>query len=373
MPDQDETAFYWFAMRRTRGIGVRTWQLLLRAFDTVDAVFTAETSALTALGLGEDAVNSLKNLDRRGIDADLKWLASPNRYLLTWADDRYPRLLRQIHDPPLVLFVQGNIDVLDTTQISIIGSRNPSPDGRRNAREFARNLASCGFTITSGLAVGLDTCAHLGALDAAGRTIAVLGSGLDVIYPACNHSLAGQVAQKGALVSEYPSGTRPVAINFPRRNRIISGLSMGTLVVEATLSSGSLITAGLALEQGREVFAIPGSIHNPLSQGCHRLIRDGAKLVEIVDDILEEISPIQSAFIPPRCVQPRKGNLPEGLDADSKLLLHNIGMQPVGVDTLVQETGLTAGAIMASLLTLELGGFVEQLPGGEYRRCNVQE
>src|SRR3989304_9151504 len=160
MPDQDETAFYWFARRRPRGMGVRTWQLLLRAFDTVDAVFTAETSALTALGLGEEAVNSLKNLDRRGIDADLKWLASPNRYLLTWADDRYPRLLRQIHDPPLVLFVQGNIDVLDTTQISIIGSRNPSPDGRRNAREFARNLASCGFTITSGLAVGLDTCAH---------------------------------------------------------------------------------------------------------------------------------------------------------------------------------------------------------------------
>jgi DNA processing protein len=206
-------------------------------------------------------------------------------------------------------------------------------------------------------------------LDVAGRTIAVLGSGLDVIYPACNRPLAEQLTQNGALVSEYPPGTRPMAINFPRRNRIISGLSMGTLVVEATLSSGSLITASLALEQGREVFAVPGSIHNPLSQGCHRLIRDGAKLVEIVDDILEEISPIQSALIPPRCVQPRSGNIPEALDADGKLLLHNIGMQPVGVDTLVQETGLSVGAITASLLILELGGFVEQLPGGEYRRC----
>lgn len=373
MPNQGETAFYWLAMGRARGVSVRKWHLLLRAFDTAEAVFTAEPSALAALGLDADAVKSLKNPDRRGIDADLKWLANPNHNLLTWDDDKYPRLLRQIHDPPLALFVQGDADLLDSTQISIIGSRNPSPDGRRNAREFAGNLARCGFTITSGLAVGLDTCAHLGALDASGRTIAVLGSGLDVIYPACNRSLAEQLTQNGALVSEYPPGTRPMAINFPRRNRIISGLSMGTLVVEATLSSGSLITASLALEQGREVFAIPGSIHNPLSQGCHRLIRDGAKLVEIVDDILEEISPIQSAFIPPRCVRPRSGNIPEGLDADSKLLLHNIGMQPVGVDTLVQETGLTAGVITASLLILELGGFVEQQPGGEYRRCNVRE
>ena len=367
---QEDPAFYWLAMARIRGVGTRTWLHLLRSFKSAEAIFTAENASLADHGLNDDSIQSLKNPDWNLIDSDLVWLADPCNHLLTWNDRRYPTLLRQIHDPPPVLYVRGDPGVLDQLQISIVGSRNPSADGRRNAREFARNLCGYGLTITSGLATGLDTCAHLGALDVSGRTIAVFGSGLDVIYPAGNQSLAENLVRSGALVSEYPPGTRPLPVHFPKRNRIISGLSVGTLVVEATLSSGSLITAGCALEQGREVFAIPGSIHNPLSRGCHRIIRDGAKLVESVDDILVEI-------IPSLAVTNQAGHEPakndknlERLDGNTKLLLDNIGLQPVGVDILVSETGMEAGRVTATLLVLELDGLIEQVPGGEYVRSN---
>ena len=367
---QEDPAFYWLAMARIRGVGTRTWLHLLRSFKSAEAIFTAENASLADHGLNDDSIQSLKQPDRNRIDSDLEWLADPCNHLLTWNDQCYPALLRQIHDPPPVLYVRGDPGVLDQLQISIVGSRNPSADGRRNAREFARNLCGYGLTITSGLATGLDTCAHLGALDVSGRTIAVFGSGLDVIYPAGNQSLAENLVRSGALVSEYPPGTRPLPVHFPKRNRIISGLSVGTLVVEATLSSGSLITAGCALEQGREVFAIPGSIHNPLSRGCHRIIRDGAKLVESVDDILVEI-------IPSLAVTNQAGHEPakndknlERLDGNTKLLLDNIGLQPVGVDTLVSETGMEAGRVTATLLVLELDGLIEQVPGGEYVRSN---
>jgi DNA processing protein len=300
------------------------------------------------------------------IEQDLAWLEQDHRHIVTIQDPRYPELLKQIADPPSLLFVQGNVDLLSQWQLAIVGSRNPSASGADTAYEFARYLAQGGISITSGLAIGIDAAAHKGALSAGGKTIAVVGTGLDRVYPAKNRTLAHDIADTGAIVSEFALGTPPKAENFPRRNRLISGLSLGTLVIEAAIRSGSLITARMAMEQGREVFAIPGSIHNPLARGCHKLIREGAKLVETATDILEELGALAGVQQPIVENTSPATSEPQELDKDYQCLLENLGYDPIQIDVLIERCGLTADAVSSMLLLLELQGQVESLPGGRY-------
>ena len=326
------------------------------------------------------------------IDAALAWLAAdPLNALVAWDDDRYPALLKRTQTAPVALFVRGDTDCLALPQIGIVGSRKATAGGLENAAAFARHLAACGLGITSGLALGVDTAAHRGALDGEGRTIAVLGTGPDLVYPAANTALAERiVAGGGALVSEFLPGVPPLKDHFPRRNRIISGLSLGTLVVEAGIQSGALITARRAIEQGREVFAIPGSIHNPLAKGCHRLIREGAKLIDSAEHILEELGPLLSAqrkesagearvdlarnFLPDetglRAPHPHSPSFrsTESGDEDYDKLLDALGWDPVTADTLVLRSQLTPAEVSSMLLILELEGTVTPLAGGRYQR-----
>lgn len=291
--------------------------------------------------------------------------------MLPCTDPAYPSLLKQISDPPIALFLRGNASLLGNPQLAIVGSRNPSTEGRRNAEEFAAYLARCGLTITSGMALGIDAAGHRGALKAGGTTIAILGTGLDKVYPPSHRELCEEIAVKGLVVSEFPPGTPPLPHNFPRRNRLISGLSVGVLVVEAAQSSGSLITARLASEQGREVFAIPGSIHNPLARGCHRLIREGAKLVESAGDILEELAPLLK-LEPMRVLEQNqtRTTATAAEDPEYRLLLNSMDYAPTSVDALVERTGLTPDVVSSMLLMLELQGQVEAAPGGHYSRVN---
>jgi DNA processing protein len=283
---------------------------------------------------------------------------------VTWADPDYPPLLRQIPDPPLALYVIGDRAAPGRPQLAIVGSRNPTPAGRENARAFARHLAGAGLAITSGLALGIDGAAHRGALEAGGgTTLAVVATGLDRVYPARHRELAHEIARAGALVSEFPLGVPPLPENFPIRNRVISGMALGVLVVEAAPGSGSLITARLATDQGREVFAIPGSIHSPLSRGCHALIRQGAKLVETANDILEELGVLAQAAAD-SAVAP----LPADLPAPMAQLLGHLGHDPANVDQLVERSGLTTEAVSSMLLQLELQGLVEAGAGGTFQR-----
>jgi DNA processing protein len=308
----------------------------------------------------------LRNPDWAAVEDDLTWLQEKDCYLLTLDAPDYPPQLREIADAPPLLFLRGTAAVLANPQLAMVGSRNPSITGRETAHDFARTLAAAGMVITSGLAQGIDTACHQGTLDGGGQTIAVAGTGLDRVYPASNRELAHAIIEAGgALISEFPPGTLPHAGNFPRRNRIISGLSLGTLVVEAALRSGSLITARLAAEQGREVFAIPGSIHNPLARGCHQLIRQGAKLVESAADVLEELAPQLYAALAemPEESAPASSEL----DEEYQALLACIGHETTPVDRLVERSGLTAEAVSSMLLILELQGFVESAAGGYAR------
>jgi DNA processing protein len=327
-------------------------------------------AALEALGLGTATVAALKNPDARGLAADERWLGGEDRHLVTWGSRTYPPLLASIPDAPLALFVEGNPAALSLPQLAIVGSRNPTSLGRDTAEQFARHLAVAGLAITSGLALGIDAAGHRGALQAGGPTIAVLGCGLDAIYPREHTGLAREVALSGALVSDLPTGTPPLRHHFPRRNRIISGLSVGTLVVEAALQSGSLITARLAGEQGREVFAIPGSIHNALARGCHRLIRQGAKLVETADDIFAELGALCAGLRAGAGAEAPDSQEVSGpaLDKDYEILLDALGFAPAGIDTLVARTGFAADAVASMLLILELDGRVAQQHGGLYCR-----
>jgi DNA processing protein len=297
------------------------------------------------------------------------WLAAPGNHLLRLDDPRYPDLLRQIPDPPPVLYVRGDPAALGNLQLAIVGSRNPTRGGLENARAFAAHLAGAGLTITSGLALGIDAAAHEGALAAGGTTIAVTGTGLDRVYPARHRELAHRIAGQGALVSEFPPGTPPRPAHFPQRNRIISGLSLGTLVVEAARRSGSLVTARHALEQGREVFAIPGSIHNPLARGCHALIRQGAKLVETADDILEELGALAVAVTADATAPDAPAGAGE-LDPEYRRLLDALGHDPLPIDELVARSGLTAESVSSMLLILELQGYVAPEAGGRYARID---
>ena len=353
------------ALHRIPGVGPVTFARLLTQFSNPEAVFLAPSKVKD---VSSQIQKALFEPDWDQVEQDLVWLDEPNRHVITMHDSRYPELLKQISDPPSLLFVQGDVDLLSQWQIAMVGSRNPSASGADTAYEFARYLAQGGITISSGLAIGIDAAAHKGALAAGGKTIAVVGTGLDRVYPAKHRELAHDIADSGTIVSEFALGTSPRAENFPRRNRIISGLSLGTLVIEAAIRSGSLITARMAMEQGREVFAIPGSIHNPLARGCHKLIREGAKLVETANDIIEELGALAGVQQPVVENSGQNDVEPQELDKDYQLLLDNLGYDPIQIDVLIDRCGLTADAVSSMLLLLELQGQVESLPGGRYVR-----
>jgi DNA processing protein len=318
------------------------------------------------VGIPPAARAYLRAPDEAELVRDLQWIESSGARVLLCTDAAYPPMLAQTVGAPAVLFVLGSIEALHSPQLAIVGSRNPTAVGRKTARDFAAWFARSGLTITSGLAVGVDAASHEGALLVDGVTVAVFGTGLDAVYPAENAGLAARVRESGALVSEFPPRTEPSKRNFPRRNRIISGLSHGTLVVEATCRSGSLVTARCAGEQGREVFAIPGSIHSPLSRGCHKLIREGAKLVEAADDVLSELQIPLSGQRVMAARRHRSSATP--LDKEYEMLLDALGFEPATIDDLVGRTGLTGDALASMLLILELEGCVAALPGGRYDR-----
>lgn len=348
------------------GLGQVAWRRLLAAFGSPSAVLDAGRAPLAeCLGGRAALIDGILAASSQAPGADLAWLSGgPNRRAVFLDQPGYPPQLAQIADPPLTLLVQGDTGLLQAPQLAIVGSRNASPGGRETAFALAAALAAAGLVITSGLAEGVDGAAHRGALAGQGKTVAVLGTGPDRAYPRQHASLADKVWRQGALVSEQPVGTPPRSFNFPRRNRIISGLSLGVLVVEAGPQSGSLITARLAADQGREVFAIPGGIHNPLARGCHALIRQGAKLVESVADILEELPPLWSGKADTQPADAEHGQ-PTG---PANPVLTCIGDSPASIDALVARTGLTVAEVSTMLLTLQLDGLVTALPGGLFGR-----
>jgi DNA processing protein len=378
-PSSDSMAD-WVALMLAPGVGPRAAARLLDHFGTPRAVLEASAQALADLGLASKTIDALKQPDAAAMGHILAWAEQPDAHLVTRSDPRYPPLLAELSDAPPLLYVRGDPGLLAEPQIGIVGSRGPTPSGLEITRDFARRLAGDGLLITSGLAIGVDGAAHAGAL-MAGRTIAVLGTGPDLVYPAVHRDLARRIADGGALVSEFPPGQGPAARNFPRRNRIISGLSVGILVTEAALKSGSLITARFALEQGREVFAVPGSIRNPLSRGCHALIRDGAKLVEDPAEILVELAPMlrgllreiasessAAAEVAGTATGPAGESRTRTLDADYRALLETMGFDPVAPDELIARSGLSAREVSSMLLVLELEGHVSSAPGGRFCR-----
>ncbi len=329
------------------------------------AILSASPARWREAGLSESTCTALRQPDEVRIAAVLDWLAEPGHHLIPLDDPRYPPALHDLTDPPLALFALGDPELLHLPMLTIVGTRRPTPGGALNARAFARDLAGRGLTIASGLALGIDAEAHRGALEAKGLTVAVAGTGVDRVYPARHRELAHAIVDGGGLiVSELPLGTPPHPGQFPRRNRILAALGLGTLVVEAAPRSGSLITARLASELGREVFAIPGSIHNPMARGCHALIRSGAKLVESSSDILEELAP---RLAPPPAASRPRGAPPE-LPADHARLLEAMGFDPVSADDLVERCGLTAAEVSSILLILQLQGLIAPATGGLYVR-----
>jgi DNA processing protein len=353
---------YWLALLRVSGVGCRTFLKILD-HSSPEEVFSQSTAALTALGLKNNVIKGIQNPNWAAVDKDLIWLSQENHHLLTLDNPFYPQQLKEITDPPPLLFLRGAKQLLSSPQIAIVGSRNPSTEGSRIAFDFAYSLANQGFTISSGLALGIDARSHEGALKATGNTIAVAGTGLDRVYPAAHKRLATEIVTHGAMISEFPPGTNAIASNFPRRNRIISGLCLGLLVVEAAKKSGSLISARLALEQNRDVFAIPGSIYNPLARGCNSLIREGAKLVETTDDILHELNQYNQQHSVSKSI-----NNQSELDLAQQNLLNLIMFSPTSVDVLVEESGYSAEIISSMLLILELQGYISAAPGGGYLR-----
>ena len=348
----------WLRLTLIPGISGETQRKLLAAFGLPEAIFAA--GRLEARSVIGDKADLLFDGDStEAIEHSLAWASQPGQNIITLADAGYPPALLEIADPPSVLYVRGNPDLLHRRGIAVVGSRNATPQGTQTAESFARHLAAQGLCIVSGLALGIDAAAHRGALAAQGETVAVIGTGADRIYPARNKELAIAIAERGAIVSEFPLGTPAVAYNFPRRNRIISGLARGVLVVEAAPESGSLITARLAAEQGREVFAIPGSIHSPVARGCHKLIKQGAKLVETAQDILEELGNFAAAPMPAAA---------PSATPDESPILAALGHDPCSLDDLVERTGQSADQLLPELLSLELGGSLAPLPGNRYQR-----
>lgn len=348
----------WVALSNIHGLGNQGICQLLKAFGEPSAVFAASYSQLRQIVSNTVAEKINSGPDNRSTESILEWLQTEQNHLITLADPLYPKALLEISDPPPLLYAKGQTKWLNTPGIAVVGSRNSTPQGEKNAEDFSQALAHHGYTIISGMALGIDGAAHRGALKANGATIAVVGTGLDVVYPSRHRELAHQIAERGLILSEFPLGTPSKAQNFPRRNRIISGLSIGCLVIEANVQSGSLITARLAAEQGREVFAIPGSIHSPVSKGCHQLIKQGAKLVDHIQDIVDELCGISTQNISADQVIPQETNP----------LLDLMGFEPISMEALIERSGLTSDGLSAMLLMLELESKVASLPGGRYQR-----
>lgn len=370
----------WMVLLRTPGLGPSTLRPLFNRHRDVRTALDALRTGKSGVALPAEAQAWLDAPDASLIDSDLEWLAAPGHHLLGWNDVDYPALLREVAGAPIALFVNGEPSLLWMPQIAIIGSRSASDGGLATTRRFARALSSAGFTITSGMADGIDGAAHRAALDAGGKTLAVLGTGPDLVYPRKHRDLAAEIAANGALISEFPPGTVGKPDHFPRRNRIISGLSLGTLVVEAGLKSGSLITARHANEQGREVFAIPGSINNPLARGCHQLIREGARLTESVEDVIGDLSSLAASLgdrLRARLqAEPSPGDdltaeyspSPCNRDPEYLRLLDALGHEEVALDTLAARTGMAISSLSSMLLVLEMDGVVSAARGGKYTR-----
>jgi len=360
----------WLQLTLAPGLGAATLRRLLSQFGLPENVLAANRADLARFASAE----ALQALDSgpvaKAVDRALAWLEQPGNAIVTLADAAYPRLLLEISDPPAVLYCRGRTDLLNRPALALVGSRNATAQGNSNAEQFARSFSAAGLTIVSGMAQGIDAAAHRGGLGGEGSTIAVLGTGVDIAYPQANAALGAEIAANGLLLSEFPLGTKALAHNFPRRNRLISGLAQGCLVVEAALSSGSLITARAAAEQGREVFAVPGSIHSPLSKGCHALIKSGAKLAESAEDVLSELSAFRRSGFASSSGATGATIPTVSTGSAEEPLLACMGFDPADVDSLCARAGLPAEQVSAELLRLELAGRITVLPGGLYQRLN---
>lgn len=361
-PESDERAS-WVSLHQIQGLGPTHIYQLLRKFGTPEKIFTASTKQLKEV-VSNNIANAINTYTpTKALQSTLNWLKKDNTHIVTLADEEYPQRLLETSSPPAILYAIGDLKWLNHNAIAIVGSRNATPQGENNAVNFAQEMCNQGLCVVSGMALGIDGAAHRGAIKSIGATIAVVGTGLDIVYPAKHRELAHQITERGLIISEFPLGTPSKPANFPRRNRIISGLSLGCLVVEANVKSGTLITARLAMEQGREVFAIPGSIHSPVSKGCHQLIKQGAKLVENVEDILDELKSI----IPehdPIGLTAQTGEKP----LKSNSLLGLMGFEAISFESLLESSALTTEALSSMLMLLELEGKVTALAGGKYQR-----
>lgn len=355
----EQEARDWIGLSLIPGLGGETFRRLLSTFGSPQQIYASPASILRQVVSSDIAARIADGPDDAQLAPMLAWLRLPGNTLITLGDAAYPQTLLEIPDPPIMLYAKGNLALLGRPSIAVVGSRNATPQGLKTAEAFSQALSEAGWCVSSGMALGIDGAAHRGALRGVGSTIAVVGTGLDIVYPSRHRELAHEIAENGVIVSEYALGTPSKASNFPRRNRIISGLAHGVLVVEANLESGSLITARLAGEQGRDVFAIPGSIHSPLSKGCHHLIKQGAKLVDSIHDIIEELG-----------AAPISLDVPDDKNGAEHPLLDQMGFDIVDVESLVQSSGLTSSEVSAMLLTLELAGKVASLPGGRYQRID---
>jgi len=352
---------YFLALNKINKVGPRTVTKLLKRWPDLRDMFQLSCNELEQAGLPSALAQAIANFDLQWLDEDLEWASiSDTHHLLTWESPNYPVLLKEIADPPVVLYAKGNLSSLDRPTLAIVGSRNPTVTGSENAKYFAKELALQNLTIISGLALGIDAQAHMGCLEANGQTVGVLGTGIDCIYPRRHLKLAEQIIQNGLLISEFSLKSPPIAGHFPRRNRIISGLSLCTLVVEAAIKSGSLITARMALEQNRDVLAIPGSIHNPLARGCHYLLQQGAKLVTSVNDVLDELRIEPDSLATDKCVFP--------LASGNENLVKFIGFETTTVDQIIMRSGYSVQQVTGELAELEIQGAILSVPGG-YIRC----
>lgn len=354
---------HWLALSHIN-IGANKLLAFLEAGNSLARLFELSDQSLQEHGFRPGLAKKLDSVSDELIEQDLEWFDSDRKHLIPITSKNYPALLREIPDPPKLLFVHGDKSLLKAHQIAIVGSRNPTAQGQENTREFAKTLASAGAVITSGMALGVDGIAHQAALDKGQPTIAVVGTGLDRIYPARHKDLAIKISEQGALVSEFALGTPVKASNFPVRNRIICGMSLGTLVVEAAIRSGSLITARLAMEQGREVFAIPGSIHNTLARGCHSLIKQGAKLVETAEEIIEELGALAAWQTEHNQQQESQDFV---LEKEYQDMLNLVDDSTTSVDTIIQRSGLEIEVVSHMLLLLELNNYIASVPGGYQR------
>ena len=351
----------WASLQLLPRVSARALVALLKSFGEPTQVLAASPAMLAEVVPAETAAAIARGPDPVALEQTLTWLRESGHSLVAWDDPAYPRALLTITDPPPVLYFHGRSELLNRPALAIVGSRNATAQGRETAEAFAKALSDAGLTIVSGLALGIDTAAHRGGLTGAGSSVAVVGTGIDRIYPASNRDLAHRLAREGGVLSEFALGTPPLPGNFPRRNRLISGLARGVLVVEATLASGSLITARFAVDQNRDVFAIPGSIHSPFSKGSHRLIKDGAKLVESAQDVLEELGMGSSGVA-------QSPTAPGAIGGDTARVLTALGYDPAGIDALTVRCGLPADVVSVALVELELAGDIAGLPGGLYQR-----